>query len=117
MPNLFDPLQIGPLRLRNRIVMAPMTRTRAGAERLPSIGADANLSGSRINPGQFGGALPPGVNIDRLQASFGANVTARWDPDLFGGLRAQERAARLRITAADAGAAAVRRRGASWSAP
>ncbi|MDQ1899635.1 alkene reductase [Paracoccus sp. WLY502] len=36
MPTLFDPLQIGPLTLRNRIVMAPLTRARAGAERVPN---------------------------------------------------------------------------------
>ena len=36
MPTLFDPLQIGPLTLRNRLVMAPLTRSRAGAERVPN---------------------------------------------------------------------------------
>lgn len=36
MPTLFDPLQIGPLTLRNRIVMAPLTRARAGADRIPN---------------------------------------------------------------------------------
>lgn len=81
---------------------------RVGAERLPSIGVDAGVTGVRQNPAQFGGALPPGVAIDAEQVSYGANVRARWDPDLFGGLRAQERAARLRIGAAEAGAAAVR---------
>ena len=30
MPSLFDPLQLGALTLPNRIVMAPLTRTRAG---------------------------------------------------------------------------------------
>ncbi|MDT1877694.1 alkene reductase, partial [Acinetobacter baumannii] len=29
MPSLFDPLDVGALRLDNRIVMAPMTRARA----------------------------------------------------------------------------------------
>ncbi len=36
MPTLFDPLSIGPLTLRNRIVMAPLTRARAGADRIPN---------------------------------------------------------------------------------
>ncbi len=36
MPTLFDPLQIGPLTLPNRIVMAPLTRARAGAGRIPT---------------------------------------------------------------------------------
>eukprot|EP00291_Cryptomonas_curvata_P020488 CAMPEP_0172156336 /NCGR_PEP_ID=MMETSP1050-20130122/3141_1 /TAXON_ID=233186 /ORGANISM="Cryptomonas curvata, Strain CCAP979/52" /LENGTH=223 /DNA_ID=CAMNT_0012825367 /DNA_START=152 /DNA_END=821 /DNA_ORIENTATION=- len=33
---LFKPLSMGELTLRNRIVMAPMTRCRAGAERMPN---------------------------------------------------------------------------------
>jgi 2,4-dienoyl-CoA reductase-like NADH-dependent reductase (Old Yellow Enzyme family) len=36
MPTLFDPLQLGELRLPNRIVMAPLTRARAGATRIPN---------------------------------------------------------------------------------
>ena len=36
MPSLFDPLQVGELLLPNRIVMAPLTRCRAGAERVPN---------------------------------------------------------------------------------
>ena len=36
MPTLFDPVQIGALRLPNRIVMAPLTRCRASAGRVPN---------------------------------------------------------------------------------
>ena len=36
MPNLFDPLQVGALTLRNRIIMAPLTRQRAGSCRVPN---------------------------------------------------------------------------------
>src|SRR5687768_10043173 len=36
MPSLFDPLQLGELRLANRIVMAPLTRSRAGPTRVPN---------------------------------------------------------------------------------
>ena len=32
MDNLFAPLELGDIPLRNRIVMAPMTRSRATAE-------------------------------------------------------------------------------------
>jgi len=35
MPSLFDPLKIGDLTLKNRIVMAPLTRARSGVERTP----------------------------------------------------------------------------------
>lgn len=36
MPTLFDPVRIGAWDLPNRIVMAPLTRSRAGAERIPN---------------------------------------------------------------------------------
>jgi 2,4-dienoyl-CoA reductase-like NADH-dependent reductase (Old Yellow Enzyme family) len=36
MPSLFDPIQIGDLSLKNRIVMAPLTRSRSGVERVPN---------------------------------------------------------------------------------
>jgi len=36
MPTLFDPLQVGELSLPNRILMAPLTRSRSGASRVPN---------------------------------------------------------------------------------
>ncbi|MCW0221081.1 MAG: alkene reductase [Prosthecobacter sp.] len=36
MPTLFDPLLLGSLHLPNRIIMAPLTRARAGVERVPN---------------------------------------------------------------------------------
>jgi 2,4-dienoyl-CoA reductase-like NADH-dependent reductase (Old Yellow Enzyme family) len=36
MPTLFDPLTVGDLKLPNRIIMAPLTRSRAGSERVPN---------------------------------------------------------------------------------
>lgn len=41
MPSLFDPVTVGALTLPNRIVMAPLTRCRAGAGRVPN---DLNLA-------------------------------------------------------------------------
>ncbi len=35
MPTLFDPLKLGDLTLKNRVVMAPLTRSRSGVERVP----------------------------------------------------------------------------------
>ncbi len=35
-PNLFSPYRLGPVELKNRIVMAPMTRNRAGQGNVPS---------------------------------------------------------------------------------
>jgi len=36
MPVLFDPIKVGAWNLPNRIIMAPLTRSRAGAEMLPN---------------------------------------------------------------------------------
>ena len=36
MPTLFDPIRIGALDLPNRIIMSPLTRARAGAQRVPN---------------------------------------------------------------------------------
>jgi NodT family efflux transporter outer membrane factor (OMF) lipoprotein len=91
-----------------RIEQARAGAARAQAERSPDIGASASVTGSRTNPAQFGGALPPGVAVDAERVSYAANLTARWDPDIFGRLRAQERAALARIDAADASARGVR---------
>ncbi|WP_128891166.1 efflux transporter outer membrane subunit [Erythrobacter sp. HKB08] len=80
----------------------------AGARRLPSVGAGASVTGTRTNPAQFGTNLPQGIAFDTERVSYGANLSASWDPDLFGRLRAQERAALARVDAASAEAAAVR---------
>src|SRR5690625_4510237 len=36
MVSLFQPLQLGAVRLRNRIVMAPLSRARASQDRVPN---------------------------------------------------------------------------------
>ncbi len=36
MPSLFDPLRIGDLNIPNRIIMAPLTRLRAGETHVPN---------------------------------------------------------------------------------
>lgn len=91
-----------------RVEAARAGARRAGAERAPSIGFDGNVTNNRINPNQFGSDNPFAQAVDTTQTSYGANLTARWDADLFGRLRAQERAAIARIDSATASAAAVR---------
>lgn len=91
-----------------RIDQARAAADRAGAERLPAVGANASVTGQRSSPGQFGSSLPPGASFDAERVAYAANVTASWDPDLFGRLRAQERAALSRLDAADASARSVR---------
>src|SRR5271163_2785464 len=36
MPSLFDPIQVGDIRLPNRTWMAPLTRARASRENIPT---------------------------------------------------------------------------------
>ena len=72
MPTLFDPLPLGPLTLENRIVMAPLTRSRAGAGRVPNAlmaeyyaqraGAGLILSeATSVTPMGVGYADTPGI--------------------------------------------------------
>jgi 2,4-dienoyl-CoA reductase-like NADH-dependent reductase (Old Yellow Enzyme family) len=72
MPTLLDPLQIGALTLRNRIIMAPLTRKRAGDERVPnalmakyySERASAGLiltEATSVTPQGVGYAATPGI--------------------------------------------------------
>ncbi|MAY20142.1 MAG: multidrug transporter [Erythrobacteraceae bacterium] len=91
-----------------RVDAARAGARRAGSERLPNIGVDANVTGTRTNPDQFGSSAQFAQFIDTERVSYGTNLTARWDADIFGQLRAQERAAIARIDAASASAAAVR---------
>ncbi|HTY49308.1 MAG TPA: alkene reductase [Steroidobacteraceae bacterium] len=70
--DLFEPMQLGPLRLANRIVMAPLTRSRAGADGVPrpimaeyyAQRASAGLiiaEGTNISPQARGYAMTPGL--------------------------------------------------------
>ncbi|MDP0927275.1 alkene reductase [Paracoccus onubensis] len=72
MTTLFDPLQIGPLGLKNRVIMAPLTRSRAGTERVPNAlmaeyyrqraGAGLILSeATSVTPMGVGYADTPGI--------------------------------------------------------
>jgi multidrug efflux system outer membrane protein len=90
-----------------RVDAARAGARRAGANRLPNITADTNIRQNRINTAQFGQAGQQGF-IPEEQTSYGANITASWDPDIFGQLKAQERAAIARIDAASAQAQGVR---------
>ena len=72
MSILFQPLAIGELRLPNRIVMAPLTRSRAGDSRIPNAlmaeyyaqRADAGLiitEATSVSPQGVGYAGTPGI--------------------------------------------------------
>jgi outer membrane protein, multidrug efflux system len=90
-----------------RIEAARAVAKRASAERMPSVDVSGNAGVTRSNPNQFGN-LPGGTNVDSTRFSIGGDISASWDPDLFGRLRASERAAKLRLDAAGFDAEAVR---------
>lgn len=85
-PDLFEPTQLGPYRLANRIVMAPLTRSRAGAAGVPTAlmaeyyaqRATAGLivaEGTNISPQARGYAMTPGL-YTREQVEAWRTVTA-----------------------------------------
>lgn len=72
MPTLFDPLRVGDLTLANRIIMAPLTRQRAGDVRVPNAlmaqyyeeRASAGLilsEATAVTPQGVGYAATPGI--------------------------------------------------------
>lgn len=75
LKQLFSPLQVGALNLPNRIVMAPLTRGRAGAERIPndmmveyySLRAEAGLiitEATQISEQGAGWDQSPGIHTN-----------------------------------------------------
>ncbi|MEM9926785.1 MAG: alkene reductase, partial [Cyanobacteria bacterium P01_D01_bin.50] len=75
MSTLFQPLQVGALKLRNRLVMAPLTRGRAGKERIPNElmleyytqRASAGLiisEATQISPQGAGWSETPGIHTE-----------------------------------------------------
>ncbi len=74
--DLFQPARLGPYQLANRIVMAPLTRSRAGEDGVPrplmaeyyAQRASAGLivaEGTNISPQGRGYAFTPGIYNDR----------------------------------------------------
>lgn len=79
----------------------------AGAARAPNIGVAGNASYARSSENSVTN-LPPGAAIDPTNSNFSTGINASWDLDLFGRLRASQRAASLRLDSADADARVVR---------
>lgn len=81
MTHLFEPLQAGDLYLKNRIVMAPLTRARAGETRVPNDmmaeyyaqRATAGLiisEATAISPMGYGWRNAPGIYTDAQAAAW-----------------------------------------------
>ncbi|SMG00023.1 alkene reductase [Burkholderia singularis] len=82
MPTLFDPLTIGDLTLPNRIIMAPLTRARASATRIPNA-LMARYYAERASAGliisEATSVTPQGVGY--------ANTPGIWSPEQVTGWR------------------------------
>jgi N-ethylmaleimide reductase len=79
--DLFAPYQLGPLQLKNRIVMAPLTRSRAERDNVPSSlapdyygqRAGAGLivtEATQVGPGAQGYIATPGIHSDEQVAGW-----------------------------------------------
>ena len=85
-----------------RVDVARYGLGRASANRRPIVTGGGTASGNRASGTQFS----PGAKRDTFQIA--GEATASWDPDIFGSLRASQRAAESRLDAAGADATAVR---------
>ncbi len=86
-PNLFTPIRLGPYELRNRVVMAPMTRNRAGEGNVPTplmaeyytqrAGAGLIITeGSQVSPEGVGYPNTPGIHTDAQEKGWRAITDA-----------------------------------------
>jgi len=81
MPSLFDPLVVGDLTLPNRVVMAPLTRARAGESRIPNAlmadyyaqRASAGLILSEATP-----VTPQGIGYADVPGAWSKEQTEGW---------------------------------------
>ncbi|UAL12676.1 alkene reductase [Caulobacter segnis] len=76
MPNLFDPLRVGELTLPNRVVMAPLTRLRAGPTQIPNA-LMAEYYGQRASAGLL---ITEGVPVTPQGVGY-AGVPGIWSQD------------------------------------
>ena len=89
MPTLFDPLTIGDLRLPNRVVMAPLTRLRAGEGKVPNA-LMADYYAQRASAGLI---ISEGVPISQQGVGY-AGVAGIWSREHVDGWRGVTRAVR-----------------------
>lgn len=79
--SLFSPFPLGPITLSNRIVMAPMTRCRAGADHVPTV-LMADYYGQRATAGllitEGTSPGPDGLGYARIPGLFTPGHVAAW---------------------------------------
>ncbi|PZQ54011.1 MAG: alkene reductase [Phenylobacterium zucineum] len=81
MPTLFDPIQVGDLTLKNRIVLAPLTRARSGEERTPGpIVAEyyAQRASAGLILSEATSVTPLGVGYERTPGIWSDEQVEGW---------------------------------------
>lgn len=81
MANLFEPLRLGSLTLPNRVVMAPLTRTRAGAERVPNALMTeyyTQRAGAGLIISEATSVSPQGVGYEGTPGIWNEHQVAGW---------------------------------------
>ena len=76
MPTLFDPVRIGAWNLPNRIIMAPLTRSRAGAERIPNV-LMAEYYAQRASAGLI---ISEATSVTQMGVGY-ADTPGVWSPE------------------------------------
>ena len=79
--NLFTPFQLGPYELRNRLVMAPMTRSRAGEGNVPgelAVEYYAQRAGAGLIVTEGTQVSPQGVGYTSTPGMHSAEQVAGW---------------------------------------
>src|SRR5271165_6342682 len=81
MPTLFDPVQVGDLLLPNRVILAPLTRMRASAGRVPNA-LNAEYYAQRASAGlmlsEATSVDPMGVGYPDTPGIWSAEQVANW---------------------------------------
>lgn len=90
-----------------RVAAARAALRGTAAARAPDVQAERSAGYVRGSENTITN-LPLGTVVDTSNANYSVGISASWDLDLFGRLRASQRAAALRLNAADADARAVR---------
>ena len=96
-PDLFTPLALGPYELPNRLVMAPMTRNRAGPSNVPRdmnaeyyvqrAGAGLIVTeGTQVSPQGVGYPGTPGIHSGEIANRYDDRALARYLTAGFQGL-------------------------------
>ena len=81
MTTLFDPLAVGDLTLKNRVIMAPLTRARAGEGRVPNaLMAEyyAQRAGAGLILSEATSVTPQGVGYENTPGIWSDEQVAGW---------------------------------------